>query len=208
MISLRGLTDHTMKSYQTYISAYLNYIENILCKTPSQVSYKDQRRFLEVLQRERNLSDRTINVAISQLRFFTLYVLHKPWDDTQLAISNSRIISVTDTHTTFSSRGRKPGDSRRTITFSNEEFIRRFLMHVLPTGFQKVRYYGFLNNRMKSKNLKLIFKLQGYQKFKQRYTGLGMAELIKQIWKKDICCYPQCGHSAMRLLGRTHGAFG
>ena len=78
MISLRGLTDHTMKSYQTYISAYLDYIENTLHKTPSQVSYKDQRRFLEVLQKERNLSDRTINVAISQLRFFTLYVLHKP----------------------------------------------------------------------------------------------------------------------------------
>lgn len=84
MISLRGLTDHTMKSYQTYISAYLDYVENTLHKTPSQVSYKDQRRFLEVLQKERNLSDRTINVAISQLRFFTLYVLHKPWVDTQL----------------------------------------------------------------------------------------------------------------------------
>lgn len=69
MISLRGLTDHTMKSYQTYISAYLDYIENTLHKTPSQVSYKDQRRFLEVLQKERNLSDRTINTAISQLRF-------------------------------------------------------------------------------------------------------------------------------------------
>ena len=42
MISLRGLTDHTMKSYQTYISAYLDYIGNTLHKTPSQVSYKDQ----------------------------------------------------------------------------------------------------------------------------------------------------------------------
>ena len=126
----------------------------------------------------------------------------------KVAISNSRIISVTDTHTTFSARGRNPGDSRRTITLRNEEFIRRFLMHVLPTGFQKIRYYGFLNNRMKSKNLKLIFKLQGYQKFKQRYAGLGMADLLKRIWKKDICCCPQCGHSTMRLLGRTHGAFG
>ena len=47
-----------------------------------------------------------------------------------------------------------------------------------------------------------------FQKFKQRYTGLGMTDLLKQIWKKDICCCPQCGHSAMRLLGRTHGAFG
>ncbi len=83
MLSLRGLTDHTMKSYQTYISAYLDYIENTLHKTPSQVPCKDQRRFLEVLQKERNLSARTINVAISQLRFFTLYGLHKTWDDTQ-----------------------------------------------------------------------------------------------------------------------------
>lgn len=76
MISLRGLTDHTMKSYQTYISAYLDYIGNTLHKTPSQVSYKDQRRFLEVLQNERNLSDRTVNVAISQLRFllFTFFI--------------------------------------------------------------------------------------------------------------------------------------
>ena len=84
MISLRGLTDHTLKSYQTYISAYLTFVSDTLHKTPSQVSYNEQRQFLEKLQKERNLSDRTINVAISQLRFFTLYVLHKSWDDTQL----------------------------------------------------------------------------------------------------------------------------
>ena len=84
MISLRGLTDHTMKSYQTYISAYLSYVSETLNKAPSNVTYKEQRRFLEHLQAERHLSDRTMNVAISQIRFFTLYVLHKPWDDTQL----------------------------------------------------------------------------------------------------------------------------
>ena len=114
----------------------------------------------------------TFNVFGNAIEYLGRYT-HK------VAISNSRIISVMDTHTTFSARGRKPGDSRRTITLGNEEFIRRFLMHVLPTGFQKVRYYGFLNNRMKSKNLKLIFKLQGYQKFKQRYAGIGMRELFK-----------------------------
>lgn len=84
MIALRGLTDHTMKSYQTYISAYLTFVSDVLHKYPSQVTYAEQRRFLDRLQNERNLSDRTINVAISQIRFFTLYVLHKPWDDTQL----------------------------------------------------------------------------------------------------------------------------
>lgn len=84
MISLRGLTDHTMKSYQTYISVYLDYVSNTLHKSPAQVTYSKQQRFLEFLQKHRNLSDRTINTAISQLRFFTLYVLHKPWDDTRL----------------------------------------------------------------------------------------------------------------------------
>ena len=87
MISLRGLTDHTMKSYQTYICAYLTFISDTLHKAPSQVTYKEQRQFLEKLQKERK-----INVAISQLRFFTLYVLHKPWDDTQLSYFLHRMI--------------------------------------------------------------------------------------------------------------------
>lgn len=49
MISLRGLTDHTMKSYQTYISAYLDYVSNTLYKSPAQVTYSEQQRFLEFL---------------------------------------------------------------------------------------------------------------------------------------------------------------
>lgn len=84
MIELRGLTDHTMKSYCTYIKAYLDFISNTLHKYPSQVRYSDIIKFLDFLQKERGLSDRTVNVAISQIRFFTLYVLHKPWDPTQV----------------------------------------------------------------------------------------------------------------------------
>ena len=84
MISLRGLTDHTLMNYCTYIRAYLDYLSNVLHKSPEDVSWPELRDYLRWLQKSRNLSDRTINCAISQLRFFTLYVLHKPWDDTQL----------------------------------------------------------------------------------------------------------------------------
>ena len=84
MIALRGLTDHTIKSYSTYISAYLDYLKDVLHKYPSQVNGQDLRDFINWIQTERNLSDRTVNAVISQLRFFTLYVLHKPWDPTQL----------------------------------------------------------------------------------------------------------------------------
>ena len=86
MISLRGLTDHTLKSYCTYINAYLDYLTNILHKSPEDVSWEELRDYIRWLQKSRNLSDRTINCAISQLRFFTMYVLHKPWDDTQLPL--------------------------------------------------------------------------------------------------------------------------
>lgn len=86
MISLRGLTDHTLSAYCTYIRAYLDYLENILHKQPEEVTWAELRDFVRWLSKSRNLSDRTINCAISQLRFFTMYVLHKPWDDTQLPL--------------------------------------------------------------------------------------------------------------------------
>ena len=49
----------------------------------------DLRQFIYWIKEERQLSDRTINACISQLRFFTLYVLHKPWDPTQLPLRKS-----------------------------------------------------------------------------------------------------------------------
>ena len=84
MISLRGLTDHTLTNYCTYIRAYLDYLSEFLHKSPEDVSWDELRDYIRWLQKSRNLSDRTINCAISQLRFFTMYVLHKNWDDTQL----------------------------------------------------------------------------------------------------------------------------
>lgn len=86
MISLRGLTNHTVKSYSTYIRAYLDYLSHILHKSPQEVSWQDLRDFIQWLQRSRSLSDRTVNTAISQLRFFTIFVLHQSWEPTQLPL--------------------------------------------------------------------------------------------------------------------------
>ena len=126
----------------------------------------------------------------------------------KIAISNSRILSVSDDTVTFSARGKKPGEPRRQITLGHTEFIRRYLMHVLPSGFQKIRYYGFLNNRYKTRNLKRIFKLQGHQRFKAKYTNLSMAELLKAVWDLDINICPECGCCSMQHIGRTYGTSG
>src|SRR4029077_18895268 len=62
----------------------------------------------------------------------------------RVAISDRRIVSCDDGQGTFSYR--KSGSNRwRKMTVDGPEFIRRFLQHVLPTGFQKVRHYGFLS---------------------------------------------------------------
>lgn len=84
MLSLRGLTDHTIISYSTYISAYLQYLSDVIFTLPEDVSWQELRDFLSWIQKTRSLSDRSVNACISQLRFFTLYVLHKPWDPYQL----------------------------------------------------------------------------------------------------------------------------
>lgn len=120
----------------------------------------------------------------------------------KIAISNSRILHVTKDFVTFSARGIHPGDPKRQITLSHLEFIRRFLMHVLPAGFQKIRYYGFLNNRMKTRNLKVIRKIQGGLRFKRLYTGMSVPELLKAVWNFDIRICPECGCAAMKQLGR------
>lgn len=122
----------------------------------------------------------------------------------RIAISNNRILSVTQDKVTFAARGKKPGEPKRQIILCSTEFIRRYLMHVLPCGFQKIRYYGFVNNRMKTQNLKVIFKLQNGQRFKQRYAGLTIAELIKTVWHFDVCLCPRCGCPAMKQLGRCY----
>ena len=84
MIALRGLTDHTLKSYKTYITAYLDFVFDLLKKDPADVTWDEMRLFIKHIQQTRSLADRTINAVISQLRFFTMYILHKPWDQTQL----------------------------------------------------------------------------------------------------------------------------
>ena len=58
MIALRGLTDHTLKSYRTYISAYLDFVFDLLKKDPADVTWDEMRLFIKHLQNTRHLSDR------------------------------------------------------------------------------------------------------------------------------------------------------
>jgi hypothetical protein len=71
----------------------------------------------------------------------------------RVAISNNRLLDIEDGHVTFRWKDYRDGDTRKTMTLTAEEFIRRFLLHVLPPGFHRIRYYGFLGNRHRAENL-------------------------------------------------------
>ena len=72
-----------------------------------------------------------------------------------VAISNHRIIDVTDTHVAFRWKDYAHHNKRRVMALTHEEFLRRFLQHVLPKGFPRIRYFGFLANRRRGQLLSL-----------------------------------------------------
>lgn len=122
----------------------------------------------------------------------------------RIAITNTRITSVAKEQVSFTARDYKNDSVLKTVTISNKEFIRRLMMHVLPSGFQKIRYYGYLNNRSKKKNLTLIFRIQGHRKFKAMFTNLSIQEVLKQVWSYHVHICPECGCQNMKHAGRTY----
>ena len=121
----------------------------------------------------------------------------------RVAISNARILQVTDHSVSFWYRDYKDGYARKQMTLSHDEFIRRFLMHVLPKGFQKIRYFGFLAGPVKKKRLRILFRLQGHQTFKARFSSDTPKGILLQSLGIDVKTCPCCGKPAMRYIGRS-----
>jgi putative transposase len=65
----------------------------------------------------------------------------------RVAISNHRIVDIEDGQVKFNWRDYRDSNQQKTMSLTADEFIRRFLLHVLPSGFHRIRYYGFLGNR-------------------------------------------------------------
>ena len=77
----------------------------------------------------------------------------------RVAISNDRLLDIEDGRVSFSWKDYRDDNQRKTMTLAAQEFIRRFLMHVLPNGFQRIRHYGFLANCCRGRKLALCRQL-------------------------------------------------
>ena len=77
----------------------------------------------------------------------------------RVAISNDRLLDIEDGRVSFSWKDYRDNNQRKTMTLAAREFIRRFLIHVLPKGFQRIRHYGFLANCCRGRKLALCRQL-------------------------------------------------
>jgi hypothetical protein len=79
----------------------------------------------------------------------------------RVAISNHRLVSLEGRQVTFRWRDSAHGNQQRLMTLAVEEFLRRFLLHVLPPGFVRIRHFGFLAHRRRAALLPLCFQFLG-----------------------------------------------
>jgi Putative transposase/Transposase zinc-binding domain len=134
-----------------------------------------------------NVNSQAVPSSEACLKYLAPYVF-------KVAISNSRILKVEDR--TVLIRYRKPHSNRlRILPLEVMEFIRRFLQHVLPTGFMKVRYYGFINPNC-------TISLDRVRALIERTCGFNVAALPKAALQPRLPTCPNCGGS-LRLRSLT-----
>jgi hypothetical protein len=116
------------------------------------------------------------------------------------AISNHRLVSFTDGQVTFRWRDSAHHNKQKLLTLSLDEFLRRFLLHILPKGFVRIRNFGFLANRKRASLLLLCFHLLGATRQPQAEAH---ASGTKDSPQSRYC--PKCG-GPMRVIERFTAA--
>ena len=102
----------------------------------------------------------------------------------RVAISNHRLVSFADGTVTFRWRDSAHNNEQKLLPLSVDEFLRRFLLHLLPQGFVRIRNFGFLANRRRATTLPLCFQLLGSTQAKPEVTTASSSD----AW---LC--PKCG---------------
>ena len=115
----------------------------------------------------------------------------------RVAISNSRILSVENDQITFKIKDYRTGNYTSTLTLPVVEFIRRFFQHVLPSGYYKIRYFGFLSLSLAKELVALVFELLEKSQFLPRFDGLNGMEIYQEISGKRQWLCPVCKSGIM-----------
>jgi hypothetical protein len=116
----------------------------------------------------------------------------------RVAISNHRLVSFTDGKVTFRWRDSAHNNEQKFMTLPLDEFLRRFLLHVLPKGFVRIRNFGFLANRRRATLLPFCFQLLGAAQEPQAKQDVSSTNDSHDLWR----C-PKCGGPMVVVERRT-----
>lgn len=109
----------------------------------------------------------------------------------RVAISNNRILDITNNTVIFSYKDRKNDNEKKSLPLKADEFIRRFLLHSLPKKFMRIRHAGFLANRCKKKDLLRCRKILGQENISEK-SNKSVEELMLELTGLDITTCPFC----------------
>jgi hypothetical protein len=117
----------------------------------------------------------------------------------RVAISNNRLVKIEGNQVTFTYRDRNDNDQIKLMTLDASEFIRRFLLHILPDGFVKIRHYGILSTRNRKTKLPRCMRLLGVyqQQHNREKPRLPWQDLLERITGVDPRICPYCGKGKM-----------
>lgn len=129
----------------------------------------------------------------------------------RVAISNHRILSidqgkVTFTYKDYKDEGYKKGSNIKPIkrmTLSGEEFLRRFLLHVLPQGYHRIRMYGFMANGCRKANLRELKAILESQRGRGLFDEAYLEKLLQEISDETFSKCPICHSGEMCLTSMT-----
>jgi Putative transposase len=113
----------------------------------------------------------------------------------RVAISNNRLLSMDDEQVTFRWKDYRQHDKQKRMILTPTEFIRRFLLHVLPSGFQRIRHFGFLGNRYRQAKLDMCRHLLAMAPVSSvPPLRLDYRDRYEQLTGKSLRVCPVCAH--------------
>ena len=115
----------------------------------------------------------------------------------RVAITNNRIVLIEDGRVTFRYCDRSDENKIKELTEKTEEFIRRFLLHILPSGFMKIRYYGFLAHANKKVSIPLLRQLINPDEVIAEKLAETVEEMMLRLTGVDLSLCPECGKGKM-----------
>jgi Putative transposase/Transposase zinc-binding domain len=124
----------------------------------------------------------------------------------RVALSNDRILKIENGEVLLSYRDRKDGDRKKTMVLEAHEFIRRFLLHVLPDGFMRIRHFGFLANRSKKQALARCRKLLHLDPVLPPSSHLSAKDWLLKLTAVDLSRCPNCHEGTMITVGELRAS--